>query len=79
MRWFCATVSVQLGIRPKLEDYWDETIGSKVSATLYFQGYLLPKLDAPLILGLNEVNLLFQYPVIAQEFLPIATKLERRS
>ena len=71
LRWFCAAVSLRLGISPKLEDYWDETIGSKVSATLYFQAYLLPAIDAPLMLGLNEVNILFQYPEIAQEFLPM--------
>lgn len=71
LRWFCATVTVQVGLPPKLDAYWDETIGSKVSATLYFQAYLLPALNTAFILGLNEVNILFQYPAIASEFFPM--------
>lgn len=71
LRWFCATVTVQLGLPQQLHLYWDENIGSKVSATLYFQGYVLSTIESPIILALNEVNLLFQYPAIAREFLPI--------
>ncbi|MBD2542930.1 AAA-like domain-containing protein [Planktothricoides raciborskii] len=71
LRWFCATVTLKAGLTPKLDAYWDETIGSKVSATLYFQAYLLPAVSSPFILGLNEVNILFQYPAIACDFFPM--------
>lgn len=71
LRWFCGTISLQAGLLPKLDAYWDETIGSKVSATLYFQGYLLPTVNRPFILGLNEVNILFQYPALASDFFPL--------
>lgn len=71
LRWFCANVSRQLKIEPRLDEYWDEDIGSKVSCTLYFQGYLLEQIESPLVLALNEVNRVFEYPHIAREFLPL--------
>lgn len=71
LRWFCANVSRQLNLKPHLDDYWDEDMGSKVCCTLYYQGYLLEQVDSPLVLVLNEVNEIFEYPQIAQEFLPL--------
>ncbi|MBW4634672.1 MAG: AAA-like domain-containing protein [Iphinoe sp. HA4291-MV1] len=71
LRWFCATVSRQLNIEPRLDDYWDEDIGSKVSCTLYFQGYLLQQIDSPVVLALDEVNRIFEYPDISGDFLPL--------
>lgn len=71
LRWFCANVSRQLQVDNILDDFWDEDIGSKVSCTLYFQGYLLRQFDTPIVLILNEVNILFDHITIAQEFLPM--------
>lgn len=71
LRWFCANVSHQLNLESRLDDYWDEDIGSKISCTLYFQGYLLEQINSPLVLALNEVNRIFEHPHIAQEFLPL--------
>ncbi|MHC5756581.1 AAA-like domain-containing protein [Nostoc sp.] len=71
LRWFCANISSKLQLESRLDDYWDEEVGSKVSCTNYFQGYLLEHLVCPFVLALNEVNRVFEYPVIAQEFLPL--------
>ncbi len=71
LRWFCANVSRQLKLKPNLEEYWDEEMGSKICCTLYFQAYLLEQLKTPVVLVLNEVNRLFEYPQLAQEFLPL--------
>lgn len=71
LRWFCVNVSRQLQITPRLDDYWDEDMGSKVSCKIYFEGYLLDTLDSPLVLALNEVNRVFEHPKIAQDFLPM--------
>jgi len=71
LRWFCANISSKLELESKLDEYWDEDIGSKVSCTNYFQRYLLENLTCPLVLALNEVNRVFEYPAIAQEFLPL--------
>lgn len=71
LRWFCANVSRELGLEPKLNNYWDEEMGSKVSCSLYFQAYLLSTLSSPLVLVLNEVDWVFEYPEIAGDFLPL--------
>lgn len=71
LRWFCANVSRQLNLEIRLDDYWDEDIGSKVSCTLYLQEYLLEKIDAPVVLALDEVNRIFEYPQISSDFLPL--------
>lgn len=71
LRWFCANVSRQLSLELRLDDYWDEDIGSKVSCTLYFQEYLLREIASPVVLALDEVNRIFEYPEIAGDFLPL--------
>lgn len=71
LRWLCANISRELGLEPKLNDYWDEDMGSKVSCSIYFQRYLLPALESPLVLVLNEVDWVFEYTEIAADFLPL--------
>ncbi|WP_373536397.1 AAA-like domain-containing protein [Microcoleus sp.] len=71
LRWFCANISRHLELPPLLDDYWDEDMGSKVSSTIYLQQYILTEINSPLVLALNEVNRIFEYPKIAREFLPL--------
>ncbi|WP_017651958.1 AAA-like domain-containing protein [Fortiea contorta] len=71
LRWLCANISRELQLEPKLNDYWNEEMGSKVSCCVYFQKYLLCAADTPLVLVLNEVDWVFEYPEIAEEFLPL--------
>jgi diguanylate cyclase (GGDEF)-like protein len=71
LRWFCINVARQLSLIPNINDYWDEDIGSKISASIYFEGYLLEQIQTPLVLLLNEVNYLFEHQQIAQDFLPL--------
>ena len=69
LRWFCLNMSWELGIPAVLDDYWDEDgLGSKVSCTTYFEQYLLPKADGPLVLCLDDVDLLFPYPEVYEDF-----------
>lgn len=71
LRWFCANVTRQLHLTAKLDDYWDEDMGSKVSCKIYFETYLLAQINSPVVLALNEVNQIFEYPTIARDFLPM--------
>jgi diguanylate cyclase (GGDEF)-like protein len=71
LRWFCANIAHQLQLAANLEEYWDKELGCKVSCSIYFQDYLLSKLGSPLVLALNEVNRIFEYPKIAQDFLAL--------
>lgn len=71
LRWLCANVSRQLQLEPKLDEYWDEDIGSKVSCSLYLRSYVLEQIDSPVVLALDEVNLIFEHPEVAKEVLPL--------
>lgn len=71
LRWLCVNVTRQLQLKPKLDEYWDEDMGSKVSCTLYFQDYLLEEIDSPFVLALDEVNQIFEHPGVAKDFLPL--------
>ena len=69
LRWFAYEVSQRLKLKPRLDDYWSEDLGSKASCTNYFQDYLLAQIDRPLVLAVDEVNEIFQYPQVTQDFL----------
>jgi class 3 adenylate cyclase len=68
LKWFCASVGRRLNFPNRLADYWDDIFGSKDNCTAYFEDYLLPQLDQPLVIGLDEVDFVFQYPEIAADF-----------
>lgn len=69
LRWFCASVGRRLRLPNKLTDYWDDIFGSKDNCTAYFEEYLLPAISAPLVLGLDEVDMVFEHPNIAADFM----------
>ena len=71
LRWLMANITLQLEISSEINEYWDADLGTKVSCTNYFQKHILGQLTEPLVLALDEVNHLFNYPEIAQEFLPL--------
>ena len=71
LRWFCRNTAQQLGIENKLDDYWDDEIGHKISCKIYFREYLLNQIDAPVVVALDEVDQLFEHPELVQEFLPM--------
>ncbi|EAM50393.1 AAA-like domain-containing protein [Crocosphaera watsonii WH 8501] len=72
LRWFCANISRELGLKPQLDDYWDEELfGSLVSCKTYFQSYVLENIDRPLVLGLDNLDRIFEYADIAKDFLPM--------
>jgi transcriptional regulator with XRE-family HTH domain len=68
LRWFCASVGRRLKLPSKLDEYWDDIFGSKDNCTVYFEEYLLEKIKQPLVLGLDEVDLVFQHREIAADF-----------
>jgi biotin operon repressor len=67
-QWFCARVGKHLELPNKLDYYWDDVFGCNSNTTAYFQDYLLPTIDSPLVLALDEVDLVFEHPQIANDF-----------
>ncbi len=72
LRWFCANISRELGLPLALGEAWSEELfGSLISCKTYMQTHVLSKLDSPLVLGLDNVDRVFEFPDIAQDFLPM--------
>jgi hypothetical protein len=68
LQWFCAKITRKLRLPHQVDDYWTDTYGSKDNCTAYFEDCLLSEIDEPLVLGLDEVDRVFQYPTIADDF-----------
>lgn len=69
LRSLCASVTRQLQLEAKLDEYWDDDIGSKVSCTLYLRHHILEQIKTPLVLVFDELNQIFEYPHIAKDVL----------
>lgn len=75
LQWFCARVSKQLDLpQPtvSITDFWDHSLGSKSNITDYFEEILLANLDnQPLVIAIDELNQLFAYSEVVNEFLQL--------
>lgn len=71
LKWLCINIARQLKIEPQLSDYWDDDIGSKVSSTVYLESHIFPQLNSSIVLAFNELNRVFEYQNISQDFLPL--------
>ena len=71
LEWFCLRVSQELKLPPKLHEYWDSSMGYKVSSELYFQEYILAQTQTPIVLFISAVEDLIEHPKLAQDFFPL--------
>jgi len=68
LQWFCQEVGRKLLLEDKLSEYWDEELLSSISnCNDYFEKYLLSDNALPLVLGLDDVDRLFEAET-AQDF-----------
>jgi hypothetical protein len=69
LRWFCLNLSRELKLPNQLDQYWDEEgMGAKVSCTTYLEEYLLAANESPLVIYLDDVDALFPYPEVYEDF-----------
>lgn len=68
LQWFSASVGLGMHLPNRLDSYWDNLFGSKISCKMYFEEYLLSSISQPLVLALDDVDRLFDYPELADEF-----------
>jgi serine/threonine-protein kinase len=67
LRWFCEQVGRRLKRLHELDNYWSY-YGSKDKCIAYFEECLLANLDQPLVLGLDEVDMVFPHREVADSF-----------
>jgi AAA-like domain/CHAT domain len=68
LKWLCSRISRKLGLKDKVDEYWQGALGSNDKCTDYFELYILEELKRPFALGLDEVDQLFQYEAVASDF-----------
>lgn len=81
LKWFCASVTLALDLTPKLDKHWDlaNLVGGNLCCQEYFERYLLPEINQPLTLGLDEVDKVFEYPDISSDFFGLLRVLHEES
>ncbi|MGI8502623.1 MAG: AAA-like domain-containing protein, partial [Hassallia sp.] len=67
LRSLCVAVGDKLELPNKLNEYWDNQATCIYNSTMYFQRYLLAN-SSPVVLALNNVDLVFEQPGIANNF-----------
>jgi hypothetical protein len=79
LQWLCASTAYALNLEDKIEEYWHGSLGSNFNATRYFQKYLLAASDTPLVLGLDEADLVLQRSDIGSNFFGLLRSWYERS
>lgn len=70
LRWLCFQVTLSINLENKLNNYWNtDILGSNDNCTLYFEQYILSNLDTPLVLAIDDVDRVFSYPNVIEDFL----------
>lgn len=68
-QWFCFNISQELKLECNIDRYLQARGGILVNCKKYFQTEVLEAIDCPLVLALEEIDYIFHYEQIAQEFL----------
>jgi len=69
LRWLCSKISLELDIENQVDSVWNTSyLGSNDNCTAYFKKYILKQINAPLILVLDEVDRLFPYSEVVEDF-----------
>ncbi len=69
LRWFCESISRRLQLDHPVTPVWSSSSSANDNCTDYFERHILSQIQAPLILGLENVDRLFPNPAIATDFL----------
>ena len=65
---FCVILSEELGVEEQIDKYWNKRLSSQRNCTNYFKKYLLKAIENSVVLGLDDIDQIFPYTEIAQEF-----------
>lgn len=70
-QWVCVNVAEELELDAHLKQRWSDSRGLNSNFSRYFESYILPQLDVPLILGLDNVDILFDEKDVSTEFFKV--------
>jgi AAA-like domain len=68
LKWFCISVGNSLELPNQVDERWQDGLGNNSNCTNYFETCLWAGLDTPLVLVLDDVDLVFEQRDIAEDF-----------
>lgn len=70
LEWFCTSVAKELNLYKdeQLKEIWDDDLGDKLSCTKYFEEHLLKNAKNIIVLGLDNIELIYQFSTLANDF-----------
>lgn len=71
LQWFSAALALKLGVDSNPQTVWNRMVGSQLSATLYMREQILASINRPVLLAINDITRVFEYPQTAYAFLPL--------
>lgn len=85
LRWLCATISRQLELPHRAKNYWDKNcLGNSDSCAVYFEEYILAKIDRNIVLAFDNIDCLFGCEAVIENLLGMLSnwhlkgKIDRR-
>lgn len=78
LEWFCAVISLQLGISNEVSNYWGFLDGN-MSCKLYFEQHIFKQIEQPIVIGLDEIDRIFEYPDVCRDVLGLLRALHEES
>lgn len=81
LQWFCASLALELGQVEQIAPCWSlvDLIGSNQCCRLYLEQHLLADPAPPLTLGIDELDRVFEFPEIAEDFLGLLRSLHEEA
>jgi AAA-like domain/CHAT domain len=71
LKWFCHSVCSELNLENDVDQVWRSHLSHRQNCTNYFEKQVLPAIDQPLVIGLDDIDKLFGHLKIAIEFFSI--------
>lgn len=68
LQWLCTDVADSLEQEPQLDKYRQDIYSINKNCTRYFEKYILPSTESPLVLAIDNFERLFEYPEIFPQF-----------
>lgn len=68
LRWICFISCRQLKLDDHINEAWNSKLGNNDNCTFYFEDYLIPSIDTPLVLVLDDVDRVFPFSEVIEDF-----------
>lgn len=78
-QWFCTAITKELCFQNNLYESWSNVFTSNLNAINYLESYILPQLDTPFLIALDNIDSIENYPHIAQDFYGLLRSIYKKS